>query len=405
MTQKPRIAWFATKEGGPITYLSHLLLPILRTTFDITHFSQGENDTERYQIAAQIHAHTPFDLFVYHLESHPRSNPARIHLGLIPGVVVFHDFFLSTEGPEPIHSSPWMNIADTFAKGASWPSRAYIYPGRTPRSDREISYAIIPILFREQYRAEFVRTCIPRFSEQVPPMVLNYPVEIGDVIPPQRKIAFCGAPSIESRSHNVLHAVSLMKEATPFYWLIDSSERSAAESLLKEFSLSKVTLVEGRTPAAWSALVKDAAVAVHTSHLSFSSLSPYLEISAAYGAPIIRSAAQEGGLPERFGLIAPPGYQEALTIAKCLDELSHLPLRDDSLIEWARKHLSSLVQGERWTEAFSKALPVSRRFLSAWNSFEQSAKAALFGDAHALLPRDALTERWITQVEASYQKL
>src|SRR5690606_23982396 len=114
---------------SPSAYFTSLVLPELENSFEIELFDSEEREvlgrrTKHFLKAAAIHAVSPFDLFFYQLENAKEAHFVRFHLGLQPGVVLFHDLFLSDEGPEPLLESHWRAVLAKYrGHTASWAER------------------------------------------------------------------------------------------------------------------------------------------------------------------------------------------------------------------------------------------------------------------------------------------
>ncbi|NDC39127.1 MAG: hypothetical protein EBZ48_13955, partial [Proteobacteria bacterium] len=153
LSKKLRIAWFSPLPGGstPIgsksAYASEKLLPLLRASFDLELFHDEfrpyqDYPTHHYLSAFERHAAAPFDLFFYQLEDLPSSAFARAHLGLIPGVVWFHDLLFTTKCPEGLLHSSWEVALQKFlGLKAIWPTQELWPDVSSPLDKRAASLA------------------------------------------------------------------------------------------------------------------------------------------------------------------------------------------------------------------------------------------------------------------------
>lgn len=340
-----RVAWFSHLNCGSVegpsksAYTSDLLLPVLRDRFEIELFhdsfdSYQDYPTFHYLTAVERDRAKPFDLWFYQLEDGLVGNFVRMHLGLKPGLVLFHDYVLASDGPEPILNSPWENVLNKFhSPAASWPERGAEFNRRGPQAFREASLAAVPLFvsavqhgdYQREIDASLGRQMVGYGSYYLPAPVarrFTYPAH-----PAQRRIGYLGSPRIEHRAHKLLAALAEL-DGWKLSWLLDPSEQKIAEELIREFELNleQVEFHNGRTPAAWQDLLSQVDIAIHTSFSVYDQPSPYLAMSLMAGRPAIAiDFASIESLPDSVVFKIEPGPRETVQMRLVLDELFKQP--------------------------------------------------------------------------------
>ena len=300
---KLRIAWFSALNlgaCGPSTsgWVSDLLLPELSSRFEIELFCDSFKRypgfaTRNFVAACERHREAPFDLFFYQLEDRKESDFVRLHIGLMPGIVYFHDFLLTQDGPPALCSSRWQETVAAF--NAEGPRLVEHLGVTTPEALREGALAGVALFSDERHHDLFrthVTERIGKGSKQelIRSCYLPFPLRPQSLkATAGQEICFCGSPRIEHRAHKMLAAIQAVDRGLHLHWLIDRSERPQAQALIKEFGLESVELIEGRSPSRWQELVRHCDIALHPLFSVYGQTGPYLEISLGSGLTVISS--------------------------------------------------------------------------------------------------------------------
>jgi glycosyltransferase involved in cell wall biosynthesis len=336
-----RIAWFSplrSDAGGETSlsaYCTELLLPELsrsapqQISFEIFHdgfSSHAGYPTYHYLRAFERHRDNPFDLFVYQVEDARSARFNRFSLGLYPGLTLFHDVLINEEGPVPLFVSPWEHTVAKFNDlSKAWPSRDAIFEKEGPFAFRECALAGVPVFTSERARNEYRRLSRARLVDS-PDYFLPLPVDVAHQ--PAREasergsyvVGFCGTPWMQDRAH--LFLPSVRDAGVKLIWLIESHEKSAAEALLKEFAISDVELIEGRSPYQWQKLLPQIHAAAHPLFSAFGQPGIYLAMSLAAGLPTITSTyGATEYLPDAVSFRVQPGASEQFEYREILAAL------------------------------------------------------------------------------------
>lgn len=400
-----RVAWFTSLPSHhPETvsaYVSDLLVPRLRQRFELSLFSNVEGQlhglpVHHYLLAAHHDRARSFDVFFYQLEDSPALNFSRIHLAIEPGIVLFHDLLYSSFGPEPILNSPWQMVQRKLTDGEQpWLAHDAEHPQEGPMAVREAMLAGVPVFSFERGHGEYRRLLAPRRQERdTPSWFLPLPAPIVDRAAPKEgplRIALCATPRIEHRAHKLLLALSeLPKGSVELRWLLNRSERPAAEALLQEFSFEHCTFIEGRTPARWGEVIREVHCACHLLFSVFGQLGPYLPISLRVGLPTLTSRfGSTEYLPERVSFQIEPGESEANQIRQVLEHLRlaaglELPLARTYAAE---HHDVDAIASQLAHIIEQSALPL-RQERARWQALQRDAVKQLRREAEQLLAID-----------------
>jgi len=319
MASKLRIAWFSALDFEATrpslsAYFSRRILPLLKSEFEIELFHDKFEkapgfESGHYLSAFKRHKQAPFDLFFYQIEDRPETNFSRMHLGLMPGIALFHDFVFSTPQPEALVESPWCEAF--FGEEVD--------PFKSPIGFREGGLCRGAIFTDARQAEEFKRSVAMRLKlgDFPAPDAYHVPLPVLEIGAAQKKshdlIAFCGSVRIEHRAHKIFEALAELKEPYRFVWLVEDGELEKANELALEFGLSSIQIIGGKTPEKWNQICKEAALSLHTHFSVYGQLGPYLQISLSHGAPSIvtRFGAAEY-LPEELLFKVEPGAGEEL---------------------------------------------------------------------------------------------
>lgn len=402
MSEQPyRIAWFSSlpvdEETAALSssYASRLLLPLLSQKFEIELFHDSfkpyENfKTFHYLKAVARHAEDPFDFFFYQLEDHPRSQFARVHSTIKPGIVWFHDYLFSSYGPEPILSSPWQNIATRFYnEQTSFPSRQAKAPQKGPQAFREGAFAGVALFSSACAIGDFIerRKEVPSITGATAPFYhLPLPVNCKKKKSeaPASSIAYCGNPGLEQRAHKVLVALSTLKKDFTFHWLLNSSELHSARELAAEAGIiEKVQFHEGRTADNWEKLLSCSSIAVHTWFTAFGHPGAYLPLSMAAGKAVITSSFGEPDLiPDNLVFKIRPGDTEATELKAVLSHLIDLDFNSagGQVADYAGELHHPEVVATGLENVFRREHQSMSELNARWQRFEQAAANSLISD-------------------------
>jgi hypothetical protein len=391
----PRLAWFSTLpiESSPAAsrsaYVTKQLLPLLRSKFEIELFHDkftGFQDypTFHYLSAFERHESTPYDLFFYQLEDHPSSAFVRMHLGLKPGLVWFHDLLFSTRPPEALLHSSWEHVIERLAgQSSEWPNKELWPDYTTPVDRRAAALALIPAFSNPWAHGEFLRSCTQGISSlqgEIPAsFYLPLPIEKAGAELMRHSsiltIGFQGSTQIEDRAHTLLQAISETKRKCRLIWLLDEAERRNAEELGKEFGVTDIEFVIGRSPESWSRIVPKLHLAIHNRFSVFGSLSPYLQISLTAGvsATTIRFGEAEC-LPSSATFQIEAGDFE---VGQLRDIITKVKLEDKASLvgqQYAVETFTPELIANELERLIEISISRAARFAPKWSAVEQSAR-------------------------------
>lgn len=401
MRRRLRVAWFSplTTAEAPSSSLSAWvtaqLLPLLRDEFEIElfhdSFARAEDlPTRHYLTAFHHHRERPYDVLFYQLEDTPHTNFNRIHLGLMPGVVLCHDFMLSTECPAPIRNSPWLETVRRYADPHyPFPGRQVAHEPRGPLAYRELGLAAMPLFSSPRAHAEYQRLVDDRVFPAgtshylplpVPEVLFDHPPRS---LPSEPVAGFAGTPNIEHRAHKVCQALARSERPWRLRWLIESHEEGAAREIAAQFGVTeRVELISGRSPARWVEILPGLDVGLHLLFSVFGQPGPWLELSLAAGLPcLVTNFGSPEYLDAGVALSIRPGEHEAAEIRLALDAIARNGSPRTTGREFAREnHDRRIVAGEL-AALFHRAQPALGRFAARWEELEREAAAALRREA------------------------
>ncbi len=425
-SQKIRIAWFTPSKSANESLsevFSAELLPILSETLEIKVFTDSFEPYENYSsahylTAVQAHQQNPFDLFIYQVENHTRSHFSRAHLGLIPGLVIFHHLNFVDYGAESFLNSPWTKVLpELMQTDINWPSRSNKYLPVGPFGNREAGYALQALFTNPQNLSEFKRSVIKdSISSQfnLEPKHLAFPVAIPKDIQfvTTFELASTAKPTIAERMPQLLKAL----QASPAWklnWLIEFTEKKLAEALINEFQVeSQVILTFGRTVKNWEKTLARSSVASHLLFSVYEQPCPYLGISMASSKVII--ASDYGFLdtfPENLVYKIAPGVGETETLIVLLKEFvsnSELLLFKESY-SYAEEHFSKELIATELSNLIYSNLSQYQNFYANWQEFSGHAKQALITDVASLMNQQMIgfsaKFSWDNTLKLQFQEL
>lgn len=404
-----RIGWMtpAVKAGAGSpsmgVYFTREILPRLAHRFDFTIFQDSFSDFDglpacHYLRLIEKHRSDPFDIILYQVENRPLANFIRAAIGILPSVTLFHDFLLSVDGPAPYVSSPWAETIQRLnGRQLPWFSRSNKDLRKGPHAFREAGYSPVCIFSDQRSKAEYLahvdnavgedgRASVPH-SYYLPFPVSPFTLEASGAT--QELLAYCGTPNIENRGHKLLQAVGALRDMVSMVWLIDDRERSQAEELLREFDISNVRLVCGRSPSKWREIVASARIAFHPVFSAFGNGEAYLPISLMAGAPVI--GIKYGAIdcfPDEVVLKIDAGYSEVESYKRAIVELLRVPRGEAAAAgkRYAEEfHNSDLVAFELST-IFMREADYVRSAMAHWEEMQSAARTELLRESLSLLP-------------------
>lgn len=394
MPTLPRIAWFSplnTKNvpsSSVSAYFTDEIVPALKKRYEIEVFYDGfeqykDLPTHHYLLAFEKHRINPYDFFFYQVEDRSCSNFVRAHLGIMPGVVLFHDFLYTQPGPPPFWQSSWEDTVQKFNKSeATWAARDKLYEFKGPRAYREGAMALVALFSSQRDRIDFLRHVEISLNPKLRANSYYLPFPVAKLEVEQRAfsgtICYTGSTQIEHRAHKLLEALALLEEPYNLLWVIDTQEKARAQELLREFEISNATLIDSRSPHKWREVVARSDLAVHTLFSCYGQPAPYLSISLAAGLPcIVTNFGEADFLPQDLVFKVDMGAGETRALATTLSAL----LKGDMVAPLkASQEFSRSIYGlDQVSQALSNVLERSRedisKFMKAWSVVEQQARA------------------------------
>jgi len=416
MSKKLRIAWFSPLNTTPrlgssvSAYFSDVTLPLLKEQFEIDLFHDSftaykDYATWHYLRAFKKHEEKPYDIFFYQIEDAKASAFVRMHCGLIPGVVLFHDLTLTQDAPVPILDSPWRDVLQKFQNPqAPWPARKKPEPvkeknseqdkskkpkTRDPLARREANYASMALFSSERDNEIFQREIkSQKTALATDSFLLPFPVDFSALNNPEKEnstnIGFCGSPWIEHRAYKLLQALSEIDKPYKLHWLVSEKQKEKAQELLNEFSITSAEIHAPRTPRNWQALTAEIDIAVHTHYSAYGQPGPYLPISLARGLPSIVSAfgATDCLSPEVVFKVA-PGDTEARELHGVIDTLLNntTSFNSATVLNYAKEQHDSKRVAAELSQVFSDWALVHKKSLKNWQSYENRAREEILTNA------------------------
>jgi|GEM_PF-872896 len=403
--KRPRVAWFSplsfTGEASDCVgaYVSDLLLPLLSKRFDVELFHDSFEKhpllpTHHYLAAHALHRENPFDIFFYQVEDHRRADFVRIHLGLIPGIVLFHDFLIAGKTPETIVRSPWQEVIRHYQDSSiEWQPRSEDASISVPFALREAGLAVCTLFSSARDAGEYrrqVKSQLEMNSDKPSPgFLLPLPIDVNSIArkvskhakdSPETIVGFCGSPALESRAHKLLDALSQCGDKFKLIWLLDKSQETAACDLLSEFEIRSFELYFGRSPKHWQRISAQLDLAVHTLFSVFGQPDPYLSISMSTGLGcIVTDFSTSHFLPDKAVFKVKPGDTESAQIREILlalkNEGGHRSFQ--AAIDYAREHHDHIQIANNLLMIFEDLTPMLAEVYSKWDALESSSRTWL----------------------------
>lgn len=232
-----KIAFFTPlKENSKSFYFSNSILPYLKEFADIDIFSDTNNtdtfcDLKVYNYLTSFSHDNKkhYDIFFYQVEDDKSTNFCRVHLALRPGVVLFHDFYLSVVPPQTIITNLLLSQCDNIKRDLGKalfslsPDPFVIKEGRCITRnninsiyENNISYIPYPLTLNE-------------YKEK----------KQNEII----KIVFEGSTHAKSRYHKMIQSLKNI-ESFKLIWLTNKNEINDAIKILNDNEIKNFKVLE-----------------------------------------------------------------------------------------------------------------------------------------------------------------
>lgn len=409
-----RIAWFSTLPGDSdrssvCADLTAQILPLLSNEFEIELFhdsfeSYSAFKTSHYLNAYQRHQSQPFDLCFYQLEDSKDSAFVRSHLGLMPGVVWFHDFLFKNNTPEPIHNSPWRAILSKIRSNhPEWPARKGDFWEPGPYALREGALATLALFSSRRNLYEYQQRVSGKLSK-LAPIFLPYATYLADpkksrstssIDQDQLKLGFLGGPDLEYRAYVLLSAISAAQSITQtkieLTWLLERDELSRAEALVGEFNLKNVRFEIGRSLKRWNELLTEMDLAFHLLFSAYGDPKHYLAQSLNAGVPsVVTDFSEAEYLSADIVLKVSAGLNESAELQAIINRAATLKGRKEllELSERSKQYACELYDPNLVAKELSWVLKSNlsklKQSAQSWTALLPSAKQALLEEVKSL---------------------
>lgn len=401
---KLRIAWFSPLETSAAdqsffsksAYASSIILPLLKDSCEVELFSaragQRLSDyvSRHYLTAFSLHQERPFDIFFYNLENGKFCDFCRLHLALIPGITWVHDFTLIDDGPEPILNSPWTKMVELFNQEKdtniqNWPSKKDQFLPIRPQALREVGMSFYTIFSAERDLEQFRQINPVRLNADDTGRYLPLPVD-SKIFPHDTakstskvlRVATCASPTVESHSHTLLAALAASSDVE-LKWLVSSNELKKCRELISEFDLTSVSVIEGRTPQAWTELLQESDLAVHFLYSFYQHSNPWLSISLAQGVfSTMLDFSESDYLPDDAVIKVSPGFSEVAQLVQIFAALKTRTIsRSDSAAVFAKERFDSKVIADELLLIFNRLEPQIAQLQKQHRDFANHARKNL----------------------------
>jgi glycosyltransferase involved in cell wall biosynthesis len=340
MDKKLRVAWFSPLSDcnteSIALYFTQQLLPIIKDEIEVEIFHPHVSNVQtcdsisdstkchHFVRAVSEHSKRPFDLFFYQVEDHPSAFFSRYHLGVMPGLVLFHNYRLRTPTPPALRHSPFKEVIEMFRGKVERLPEERVWPeNNCPIATRELSLAVGALFSQVRAVEEYQHFSHPRLIDSPFSAFLPTPVttsaSASRIKSPEAPllVGLCSDVGREGRAYKVLSALKSVTDIR-LIWLLDSKEIGAAQDLIADYGVAnRVELRGGRSPISWQQLILEIDLAIHLHFGWYSTATPYLGISLAHGVPVVASDLGEGPyLSEDAAFSIRPGDREAQELAE-----------------------------------------------------------------------------------------
>lgn len=409
-----RLAWFSTLPGDSehssvCADLTAQLLPLLSNEFEIELFhdsfeSYREFKTFHYLNAYERHQSQPFDLCFYQLEDSKDSAFVRSHLGLMPGVVWFHDFLFKNNTPEPIHNSPWRAILSKIRSNHSeWPARKGDFWEAGPYALREGALATLALFSSRRNLYEYQQRVSDKLSK-LTPIFLPYATYLDDCRKSRSvssidqdllKLGFLGGPDLEYRAYVLLSAISAAQALTQtkieLVWLLERDEMPRAEALAREFNLNNIRFEIGRSLKRWNELLSEIDLAFHLLFSAYGDPKHYLAQSLSAGvASVVTDFSEAEYLSADVVLKVSAGLNESAELQAIINRATTLKGRKELLDlqkrskQYARELYDPNLVAKELSWMLKSNLTKLKESSRSWTGLLPDAKKALLDEVKGI---------------------
>lgn len=242
--EKLKIAFFTPiVEGSKSYYFSTKVLPYLKEKAQVDIFTDTKClgtfcglNVYNYLTAFIKDNKEHYDIFFYQVESLDCTNFIRVHLSLIPGIVLFHDFYLYNNPPQTIVpyllGSQYNNIKRDIGKAlfSLFPSLAFMKKA-TVYSRNNISLKDFPKNSTYDNNVSFI---------PYPLDILEFKEKTRNII---TKIVFEGSVEKESRYFSVIKSLENVSDYK-FTWLTDKKSINKAIKICNDNNIKNFEILE-----------------------------------------------------------------------------------------------------------------------------------------------------------------
>ena len=407
-------------------YLTKSVLPYLSEAFEITIFSDcfeswSEFRCEHYLAFSRLDKVQSYDAVVYQVEDHKDLGFSRFHIGLRPGVVLFHDLLLRTPQPEPLVKSPWSMRSKSKLGAPIWAGRDQFFDDPSPYANRELALGAVVAFFSSRQCSDALDRYsklkeMDAISKAPKTYTLPYPtlVASGQSSKESLKISFCGGLEVQDRVHSILSALSMMPTESQFdwsaTWLVRSEDYQQACDFVKDRG-AHCQVITGLNPQSWAELSSASDVAIHLLFSVFGSVEPYLSISLANSCYcLVSDFALRDEHCSSFVIPIKPGASEALELLAALSELNECKSKNEALMsnfssEWARENSAEVLAAQIAQLIYSEIDELRSRAADD-RDLAALARSALLDECLELYStKDAHSAQWFRTRQAVFDKL
>lgn len=353
-----RIAWFTDLSDSLSGICSRQLIPVLRESCEIDIYTAGFQEFQgekcyNYLSACERHAKRRYDLFFYNFEDRSCCDFIRMHLGLMPGIVWFHNFVMKSFGPDPIINSPWQHVMRKYCFGSyddsyPWLTNGVEYEKFGPLAYREAAYATSALFSNPVHGADFrqvghsglleSRVVSDASSYYLPIPVPEQFFDLASRSSGRRNsVAFASTPTLEGRAFHLLEALSQLPEVK-LNWMVEPTGEAKAHELLAQYGVGNYELHVGCNLETWAQVLMTSSVAVHTLYSVYDNPGVYLPASLASGVCcIVDDFGASDYLPDLAVCKVRIGKGETEEIREIIRELASREVVVREAIDYARE--------------------------------------------------------------------
>lgn len=404
LQSKISIAWFTRMpcEGKfiPSAYLTRLVVPELLKDpkIEVKIYSNISDPNTYFKLASgktlQVHHYlsvSEYDVSFNQVEEGVGSHFLRMCVGLYPGIVFFHDLYLSDLGPDPVTNSPYTFIKKLMSSkedtlDIEWPNKSQEFPRSGAFATRESALSWTACFSSARLRNDFARS---DFGKSIPSMFIPYPIDIdsndsskNDVSSANNYLAICGTPNIEDQLYKLLAAIRMLSTSLPIVWMVDKSYEVSAKKLIEEFRISNVNLVSEFTTDNWQKIVKDAKVCSHLHFSVYGQVSPFIEISLQAGKSILMTDFGDSDYysKDQVFMIPPNDYQTNIIynlLSRLMNIDSDIQYNKESKFDFVLSNNNPQLIGLEYISMFRQIHLYLKKCSDTWSDVKARANTSL----------------------------